>query len=80
MTHEDERHECEEREHASNIGLLVLALAGHEIGDFGDCAINDPIATIVDFERPAHELLQALAKMSRETAAGLARQCGTRAT
>jgi hypothetical protein len=51
--------EREEREHASNIGLVALALAGHEVGDFGDCSVNDAVTTIVDFERPAHEVLQA---------------------
>jgi len=60
--------------HAKNIGLIVLALAQHEPGDFGDCSINDPVTSIVDMSRPAHELLQALASMKPETAAGLVDQ------
>ena len=39
--------------HATNIGFIVLALAGHEVGDYGDCMINDPVTAIVDREEPA---------------------------
>jgi hypothetical protein len=70
-----EQEERAEREHASNIGLIVLAMAGHEIGDYGDGSINDTIMNIIDEQRPAHELLRALAGMDRERAAGIVRQC-----
>lgn len=62
------------RDHATNIGLIVLTLARHEVGDWGDCSINNPITSIVDKQRPAHELLQALANMDRATARGIVRQ------
>jgi len=34
--------------HAANIGRIALALAEHDIGDMGDCSINDPIVLIID--------------------------------
>jgi hypothetical protein len=60
--------------HEENIGKIVLALAGHEVGDWGDCSINDPIVTIIDKRQPAHELVAALRKMNAETAAGIVYQ------
>src|SRR6202047_3784656 len=39
--------------HADNIGRIALALADHEAGDWGDCAINDPIVSIIDRMEPA---------------------------
>ncbi len=62
------------RDYATNIGLIVLTLARHEVGDWGDCSINNPITSIVDKQRPAHELLQALANMDRAAARGIVRQ------
>jgi hypothetical protein len=70
--------EREERKHASNIGLIVLAMAGHEVGDYGDCSINDTIMNIIDEQRPAHELLRALSEMDRDRAAGIVAQCYVR--
>jgi hypothetical protein len=61
-------------DHATNIGRIVLALADHTTGDYGDCGINDPILNIIDARRPAHELVSALADMSHETAAAIVRQ------
>ena len=60
--------------HADNIGRIALALADHEAGDWGDCAINDPIVSIIDRMEPAHVLIQALADMDEETAAGICKQ------
>jgi hypothetical protein len=60
--------------HATNIGLIALHLAAHAPGDWGDSSINDPVTTLVDREQPAHVLLQALAHMSPERAAGIIRQ------
>jgi hypothetical protein len=60
--------------HAANIGRIVLALADHDIGDIGDCSINSPIVSIIDRGEPARVLLQALADMSEETAAGICKQ------
>jgi hypothetical protein len=60
--------------HAANIGRIVLALAEHDAGDWGDCSINDPVVSIIDRGEPAHVLLQALADMSEETAAGICKQ------
>jgi hypothetical protein len=65
---------AERNAHATNIGLIVLALAGHEVGDWGDCSINHPITSIVDMQQPAHVLLRALETMDRETAAGIVAQ------
>jgi hypothetical protein len=60
--------------HLVNIGRIVLALSNHEPGDFGDSALNDPILNIIDLHLPAHKLIEALASMSVEKAAGLVRQ------
>ncbi len=60
--------------HYTNLGRIVLALSLHEVGDWGDCSINDPIVTLIDLQRPAHELLAALASMSKEDAAGIVAQ------
>jgi hypothetical protein len=57
--------------HAANIGRIVLALAEHDAGDWGDCSINDPVVSIIDRGEPAHVLLQALADMREETAASI---------
>jgi hypothetical protein len=64
--------------HHANIGKIVLALASHEVGDHGDCSVNDPILTVVDGRRPAHEVLEALSNFSEEKAAGIVAQleCG----
>jgi hypothetical protein len=67
-------------DHAANIGRIVLALAGHAAGDWGDCSINDPIVSAVDRDDPARILLQALAGMSEETAAGICKQLWSRET
>jgi hypothetical protein len=75
MSDDYDKQEMAEREHAANIGLIVLALAGHEVGDWDDCSINDAITTIVDRQEPAHVLLKALADMDRARAAGIVRQC-----
>jgi hypothetical protein len=60
--------------HLSNIGRIVLALSSHEPGDFGDSGLNDPILNIIDTYQPAHKLVERLASMSAETAAGLVAQ------
>jgi hypothetical protein len=60
--------------HISNIGRIVLHLAQHQVGDRGDCSINNPIVTIIDQRQPAYELLAALSEMSEETAAGIISQ------
>jgi hypothetical protein len=71
---------CErDADHATNIGIIVLALADHEVGDWGDSAINDPVTSIVDLRRPAHELLDALKAMDSEKAAGIVAQITARA-
>jgi hypothetical protein len=57
-----------------NIGRIVLALSSHEPRDFGDSGLNDPILNIIDTYQPAHKLVERLASMSIETAAGLVRQ------
>jgi hypothetical protein len=58
--------------HARNIGLIMLALGRHELDVWGDCSI--PIITIIDERQPAHVLVEALAAMDAETAAGIVRQ------
>jgi hypothetical protein len=63
-------------EHAANIGWIVRCLALHQPGDWGDCAINDAVVSIIDERRPAHELVAALAAMDFEMAAGIVAQCG----
>jgi hypothetical protein len=58
----------------ANIGRIVLALASHTPGDFGDSGFNDPILNIINLELPAHMLVEVFASMSVERAAGLVRQ------
>jgi hypothetical protein len=65
--------ECD-RDHLANLGRIVFALARHEPGDFGNSNPNDPVTTIIDLEKPAHELALALADMSVERAAGIVGQ------
>ena len=65
-----------EEERAVDIGRLVLLLAQHEVGDWGDSAINDPITSIVDAQRPAHELIQKLVEMDSKTLKGIYAQAG----
>jgi hypothetical protein len=66
--------------HARNIGIVVLHLARHhDPGDHGDNAVNDPIVNIIDQDPAGRHgmlalFLRELAKMSRETAAGIACQ------
>jgi hypothetical protein len=60
--------------HVTNIGIIVNHLGYHEVGDYGDCSINNPIMNIVDQKRPAHELVAALATMSEDEAAGIVDQ------
>jgi hypothetical protein len=59
---------------AANIGKIVLALAQHTPGDWGDCSINNPITSILDRREPAHMLIKALAEMDPDTAQGIVEQ------
>lgn len=61
-------------ERATNIGKIVLALARHEVGDWGDCSINDPVVSIIDDQQPADMLVAALDEMDEKTARGIVEQ------
>jgi hypothetical protein len=63
----------DEKSHAENIGIIVLAMAAYELNS-GDCFINDPILSMLDEQRPAHLVIAELAKWSVEHAAGVAAQ------
>ena len=67
---------CDRHLRTVNIGLIVLALALHTPADYGDCSINHQIISIIDQERPAHELLEALVEMDLETIKGILEQLG----
>jgi hypothetical protein len=56
--------------HAENIGLILLALQGHE---HGDQPMNDPIVTTSE-RGTAYEFVEALAAMDEDTAAGIVAQ------
>jgi len=51
-------------EHAANIGWIVRCLALHQPGDWGDCAINDAVVSIIDERRPAYLALTGAKKKS----------------
>jgi hypothetical protein len=61
-------------QHFTNLGAIVYALSCHDVGDYGDCSVNDPIVNLIDAERPAHELLAALRRMPPDTASGIVGQ------
>lgn len=64
------------QQHLANIGRIVMHLAGHEVGDYGDCSINNPIVNIIDEMGHAHEIVSALAEISEESAEAIVRQLG----
>jgi hypothetical protein len=75
----NERHcNISDKDHAANIGYIVLALADphSERGDWDDCPIprNHRVMTIIDRREPAQHLADALADLSKEDAAGIAEQ------
>jgi hypothetical protein len=67
---------CDRHLRTVNIELIVLGLALHTPGDYGDCSINHPIISIIDQKRPAHELLEALVEMDLEIIKGILDQLG----
>ena len=57
-----------DKAHAANIGIIMLRLAWHEPGDFGDSSLNDPVVNIVDEGQPAENLVRYLARMPKDEA------------
>ena len=57
--------------HEASLGKIVLGLAPHEVGDYGHGSISDPVMTLIDRGRPAHDVPEALAKLSEPQAAGI---------
>jgi hypothetical protein len=72
----DEGEPITEETHFANIGKLVAILSLHEVGDWGDCSVNDPIVSLIDLQRPCHEIIDALATMSPDDVQGIIRQAG----
>lgn len=61
-------------EYLTNLGKIVLAMASHDVENWGDCSINDPIMNLYGSRRPAHAVILPLAALLEEHAAGIVGQ------